>query len=461
MFEVNENTPTRLVMTLGGRYSLWSKYILDKSSGQARFERRLLIFPRAPVEVPLAEIAAADPIVYGTDDSPTHYVVVKLKSGKAYWLAGDSAAASVAAADHIRRFLGLPEPSANPVPRSARWMAKAATGIAVVALVVTVMAQAGRFIWLPDCDSSNAVQTASELVSGAVAKPLRVHDARTIASAKDELRCQGVVTADGESTTLGYRVFWQGWTPAVRLTGRVGTDRLDPARMAAIVAAAENFMARAKDSHRTGNPPRQSDPAVKPLLDAIFTTADLDGKLLAGSDINDAIRRFNIGDGVGSVYVLAGTGVDDSEKLPDDEATKKRTRDNVVRFADEFARYLDFQIRVLAAVANAAMSFMDNAAPQEWEQSDVKGKMDDIRAALAQTMGSDLIAITYEGLSDRWRMDRLAALAAAAPTASRFLSPEQARALRDQALQVVGYLHNAQVQETVRSLADAVAKPAG
>jgi hypothetical protein len=239
----------------------------------------------------------------------------------------------------------------------------------------------------------------------------------------------------------------------------VGTDKLDPARMAAIDAAAGNFMARARDSHMTGNPPRQADPAVKPLLDTIFATSDLDGKTLAGSEIDAAIRWFNAGDTAGSVYVLAGTGFDDTEKLPPDEATRKRTRDNVVQFADEFGRYVDFQIRILGAIADAAWSAMNNSAPEDWEKSDIKGKVDDVRASLAQAMASDLISITYEGLRDGWRMDRLAVLAAVAPTASGFLTPEQARGVRAQALEVVAYLHNAQVQDEVRRLADLVAKP--
>jgi hypothetical protein len=461
MFDVSENTPTRLVMTLGARSSLWSKYILDKTAGRARFERRLLIFPRRPIDVPLSEIVAADPIVFGSAESVTYYVVVKLKSGKAYWLAGDSLAASIAAAGHIRRFLGLPEPasSADTVPRSARWMAKAATALAVIAVAVIVLGQAGRFLWLPGCDAHDSVQKASELWTQVLSNTVSLSDAKTVATGKTETRCQAVVTLGAATATVGYRLFWDGWTAKIQTTGIVGTDKLDPARMSAIDAAAANFMARAQDSHKTGNPPRQADPAVKPLLDTIFGTSDLDGKTLAGSEIDAAIRWFNAGETAGSVYVLAGTGFDDTEKLPADETARKRTRDNVVQFADEFGRYVDFQIRILGAIADATWSAMNNSAPEDWEKSDIKGKVDDIRTSLAQAMGSDLISITYEGLNDGWRMNRLAVLAAVARTASGFLTPEQARGVREQALEVVAYLHNAQVQDEVRRLADLVAKP--
>jgi hypothetical protein len=77
---------------------------------------------------------------------------------------------------------------------------------------------------------------------------------------------------------------------------------------------------------------------------------------------------------------------------------------------------------------------------------------------MAQTMGSDLIATTYDGLTDQWRMDRVAVVAAAIPTAIRFLTAEQARGLSQQALQVVDYLKNPQVQGEIRKLAAAVIK---
>ncbi len=463
MVEISEDTPSRLVITLGSRNYLWTRYVFDKTSGRAQLERRYLIFPRRSVEVALADIVAADPIVFGTEDNTNYYVLIKLKSGKTYWCAGGSQETSVAAAQRIRGFLGLaePGPEANPVPRRTRWLATAVTVLGVIAVVVTIAGQAIRLFVLPACDSQAALGPATDLLKRSLANvssSVSLGEARTVATVDREVRCQAVLTVPGGTRTVGYKVFWEGWTAKIQVTGVVGSDKLDPARMAAIDAASRDFMKRAQGSHRTGNPPRQADPAVKPLLDTLFTTSDLAGKTLAASEVKGAIRWFNAGDIVGSVYVLAGTGVDDTDKLPADEATRKQTRDNVVRFSDEFGRYLDFQVRVFAAIADASLSAMSNATPEEWEKSEIKPKLDELRATMAQTMGSDLIATTYDGLTDQWRMDRVAVVAAAIPTAIRFLTAEQARGLSQQALQVVDYLKNPQVQGEVRKLAAAVIK---
>jgi hypothetical protein len=460
--DISEDMPSRLVMTLRSRNYLWTRYVLDKTSGRARLERRWLIFPRRAVEIALGDIVAADPIVFGTESATNYYVLLKLTSGKRYWCAGESQETSIAAAARIRAFLGLaePGPEANPVPRSTRLFAKAVTVLGTIAVVVTLAAQASRFFVLPACDSQAVLGPATDILKRNLGNESSVSlgDPRRVATLDHEIRCQAVLTIPGETQTVGYKVFWEGWTAKIQLTGVVGSYKLDPARLAAIDAAGQDFMRRAQGSHRTGNPPRQADAAVKPLLDTLFTTSDLVGKALAASEIKGAIRWFNAGDMAGSTYVLAGTGVDDTDKLPADEATQKQTRDNVVRFSDEFGRYLDFQIRVLAAIADASLSLMSNATPEEWDKSEVKPKLDELRAAMAQTMGSDLIATTYDGLTDQWRMDRVAVVAAAVPTATRFLTTEQARGLSEQALQVVAYLTNPQVQDEVRGIAAAVIK---
>jgi len=55
----------------------------------------------------------------------------------------------------------------------------------------------------------------------------------------------------------------------------VNAASLDPNRIAAIDQAADAFQARAAEARKTGLVPRQSDPAIEPLLDTVFNTDDL------------------------------------------------------------------------------------------------------------------------------------------------------------------------------------------
>jgi hypothetical protein len=156
-------------------------------------------------------------------------------------------------------------------------------------------------------------------------------------------------------------------------------------------------------------------------------------KTLAGNDIDEAIRWFNSGDTVGAVYLLAGTGVNDVAQLPPDDATQKKLRENVVRFSDEFGRYLDFQVTLLGAIADAQASYASGGAPDEIDSADYKRKTSDIKALLAQALKTDFISLVYEGLTSDWRLRRLDAIARVAPVAARVLSHDELAAIRDQA----------------------------
>src|SRR5262249_46756202 len=98
---------------------------------------------------------------------------------------------------------------------------------------------------------------------------------------------------------------------------------LDIAKIAAIDKAADGFAAMARDAYRTGQPPRQTDPAAKALLDTVFDTSALkDGTPVPFAEadkLNDWVLRVVT---VGSVYIFAGTGITDFARLqakPPDE----------------------------------------------------------------------------------------------------------------------------------------------
>ncbi|TAK49983.1 MAG: hypothetical protein EPO23_01820 [Xanthobacteraceae bacterium] len=460
MFETNETTATRLVMTLGSRNRNFAKVTLDKTAGTARFERRLLIFPRPAIELPLAEIAAADPIVI-TAYRADHYVLVKTRAGRNIWLAGDSGEASITAARQIRAFVGLPEPAAgaDPVPRSTRWLMWASSAMATVAVVVYVGGQLIRLFTLPACDSATALDTARDILKRNATNPVTLTEARSIGENKSERRCRALLTVQGDTATVGYRVYKEGLSTMVQMTGLVGTDTLDPARLSAIKEAAKLFLDRAAESYRSGSPPRRSEADVARQIDLIFDTTPLRDKTLAATEIQHALDWYVTGDSAGTVYVLAGTGFNDPGKVPATEAMQQRMQSNVVNFADEFGRYVDFQVTILAAAAKAITAVEMNSVTEDWSKSAAKARAPEVRADFAQTMGSGLIALAYAGYSDDWRMARLATFKAVAPVAASFLSAEESKAVRERALQIVDYQQNRAVQDELRKLADLVANP--
>jgi hypothetical protein len=126
----------------------------------------------------------------------------------------------------------------------------------------------------------------------------------------------------------------------------------------------------------------------------------------------------------------------------------------VVAFADEFGRYADFQMVLLAAVANAQMR-----AASGGRSGAMQASADEIREQLAQAFRSNLIALVYDGHNDGWRMARLTALGRAAPVAAKFLSKEDASAVRGLALQTVDYFKDVTVRARVRDVAALLSAP--
>jgi hypothetical protein len=233
---------------------------------------------------------------------------------------------------------------------------------------------------------------------------------------------------------------------------------LDPGKIATVNKASESFLALAKDSASTGRPPRQSDPAVKVLLDAVLDTSEIQSgppqPMAALQDLNTwnfAIVR------VGLVYILAGTGIADIAKLQNTPKTAQQIDRNAIEFAPELGRYLDAQLRIEAAILDTVSAFVSSASTAQLEHPDLKSGLTKIRAGATQTINGVLTTMPIEGLSDAWRRDRLPALAAIAPIAAGFLLADQARSLRDAATEVAGRITDPTVKAALTSFASAVA----
>ena len=473
MIEILKDTDQRLVMTLGPAAKRRARFVLDKGSGQAWFERTSFL-PSRTVQTGLGDIAKVE--------AGRHRLIVTMKSGARHLYAGDAEGVREAAAK-INAFVGLAsteaivahpseglaKPDASPedpratetsAPDSAKTgppllQGRAATrkrlvpiaiGVTAVALLAVAAVKIPDFFILPACDASRTRDTLHDLLQPKAQGPITLSNFTTISHAKTEYRCSAEVAVNGDRATVGFRSYWDGWSAIVRVTGALGMARLDPARMREIDEAYDAFMARAVEAYQSGEPPRQSEPIVNTQLSTVLDVPNLPARTLAGADIDEAIRWFNSGDTVGAVYLLAGTGVNDVAQLPAGDDVQKKLRGNVVKFADEYGRYLDFQVTLLAAIADAQASYATGGPPEEISSTDFKRKTSDIKALLAQALKTDFISLVYDGLPTDWRLERLAAVKSIAPIVTKVLPRDELAAIRDQANLTLPYFKDEVVQ---------------
>jgi hypothetical protein len=136
MKPIVEHTPERLIVKLGGIFPHDATCVFDKSTGRARFERRLFFWRRRPIEVALADIADFE-VTESSGQTESFEPRVVLRSGRKVYLSdagtaevnsrGDAPSATISGARapvgavascrqrlrggldplHIRRFGGL------------------------------------------------------------------------------------------------------------------------------------------------------------------------------------------------------------------------------------------------------------------------------------------------------------------------------------------------------------------
>ena len=489
MIEILKDTDQRLVMTLGPAAKRRARFVLDKSSGQAWFERKSFLRSRT-VQAGLGDIARVE--------AAEHRLIVTLKSGARHLYAGDADGVREAAAK-IVAFVALasgasntadlresgdreaadqspidlaqtgpsPSTSANALagtPQRADHKKRAAQigiGLGALALLAVAAMKIPDFFILPACDAARTRDTLHDLLQPKAQGPITLSNFTTISRAKTEYRCSAEVGVNGDRATVGYRSYWDGWSAIVRVTGALGMARLDPVRMREIDEAYDAFMARGVEAYQSGEPPRQNEPIVNTQLSTILDVPALSARTLAGADIDEAIRWFNSGDTVGAVYLLAGTGVNDVAQLPADDNVQKKLRANVVRFADEYGRYLDFQVTLLAAIADAQASYATGGPPEEISSADFKRKTADIKALLAQALKTDFISLVYDGLPTDWRLKRLAAIKSVAPIVVKVLPRDELAAIRDQANLTLPYFKDEAVQTRVSEIAGLLGRQDG
>lgn len=478
MLEVLTDTDRRLVLRVGQLQSRATKIILDKNAGRAWFDRRLSFFPQKTFSLLLAEFATVSAVTTTSGKHETDYLQITTRSGGRLRFASGPGETDLAA-ERVRDFVGLPQHMphmteavrpiehwrqriASSASKGAAILAIAAVAIGVVWSVGGVLTSAvgavgnlaqratdgvGGLFAPPDCNTPESVRTIQELVRDRLGSSAVISEVVQTGSADGERLCSAVARGNNRTANVSYRVEREGRAAKVHLAA-ISIARLDANRMSAVARAAETFLAVSRHASTTGAPPRQNDSAIDPLLATLFGVSDLAAEPLPGNEVDDAMRWLRIGDRIGAVYLLAGTGFEDFARVPHTERTQQQMRANVVAFSGEIGRYLDFQLTLLGAIANAQMRVTATDSPVA---------RDDTRALLSQAMRSSFIALVYGGLSDSWRMNRLTTLARTAPVAARFLSKDEARAVREQALQTVDYFKEPMVRERVREIAQAIA----
>jgi hypothetical protein len=220
-------------------------------------------------------------------------------------------------------------------------------------------------------------------------------------------------------------------------------------------AAADELIALGQGSATSGNPPRESDPKVKALLDTVFATRILaDTAPVPFSEIQPVLAWMQTIQTVGGVYIFAGTGVTDLSQVDlNDPQIVARTDSNMAAFAPESGRYVDAQLASMQALIQSVEKYI-TGNPAVLEQENVKTGLEQIRAGLTQTLTGVLTTIANSAMTDDWRRARLPALTSLGDASVTLLLPEQCAALRDTSAKVSDAMADAEVKSSLKAFSE-------
>jgi hypothetical protein len=232
---------------------------------------------------------------------------------------------------------------------------------------------------------------------------------------------------------------------------------LDAAKVGAAQTAAATFKTMAKDSAATGNAPRESDPAVKALLDKVWDDSDLrTGKPIKFEELTPLSTRMVTGVQTALVYMLAGTGATEVQQLASDPNASTKVNLNVIKFAPEMGRYYDFQLTVQGAISDAVAVKLASSSRLELANANFQSGLTQIRNGGQQVIGGVIETLAVNGLTEEWRRARLPALLAIAPKAAKIMQPEQKKQLQELARACADVMDDAAVKEGLQKFATAI-----
>jgi hypothetical protein len=222
--------------------------------------------------------------------------------------------------------------------------------------------------------------------------------------------------------------------------------------------AAEAFVTLAKDSSTTGNPPRETDPSTKPLLDLVFDTSVLKTDTVFPVSAGQYLAKWSQAIvKVGSIYLLAGSGVSDLLANSSNPNVTEKATQNTARFAPEIGRFFDASLWVAGATAEVYRSFVLTTSNTQLEEPHFKSGLTQIRSGIANQIYGAITAFATPGLTDHFRRERLPALAAIGSKAAKFLLPADLKVLSDAATEVGAQMIDPNVKAGLESLAAALA----
>ena len=234
----------------------------------------------------------------------------------------------------------------------------------------------------------------------------------------------------------------------------VAQAQLDPAKIESSKAAAATFSSLAKNSEKTGEAPRESDPAVKRLLDAIYDSTDVKSTATPRfEELTPLSTRMVTGVQTALVYMLAGTGATDLSQIASVQNASEKINLNVIRFAPEMGRFFDFQLVLQGAISEAVAIKLTTATRMELANAKFQSGLGQIRNGGARVISGMVETLAVNGLTDDWRRDRLPALTAVAPKMVKILQPEQKKQLQELARACADVMDDATVKKALQDFA--------
>jgi hypothetical protein len=230
---------------------------------------------------------------------------------------------------------------------------------------------------------------------------------------------------------------------------------IDQQKIAAAQKAAADFVKLAGNSARTGKPPRESDPAVKALLDTVLDTSAMSSPEF--SDIPRITQWLANADKVGIVYMMAGTGTRNLAAASNPKIAD-RIGKNIAEFQDEYGRFVDFQLALSGFTLDAVRAKMASASEKERKDPKFRGGFMQASSGIVQTVAGTLSTFTAEGITDDWRRARLAPLNAIAPKMAETLPKEMREKLAEMTRDIAGQLKEDDVKGSVNAFADTLVK---
>jgi hypothetical protein len=233
--------------------------------------------------------------------------------------------------------------------------------------------------------------------------------------------------------------------------------QIDAGKTAAAKTAATSFVAMAKGSEQTGNAPRETDAAVKRMLDTVFYYRDVEGaKSVTFAQLSPLTERMMTGVQVGMIYMLAGTGATDLNQIGADPKGEEKVNLNVIKFAPEMGRFFDFQMRIQAAVVDGTLDRLATAKPEDLARPNFQSGLANIRQGAARSVAGAIQTLAVNGLTEEWRRERMPAISAMGPRLGKFLLADQKAELKQLALACADVMDDAQVKTALQAFAAAI-----